>query len=398
MVLEDICEFIVDCPHSTAPDEGRGYPIIRTPNVGKGRLILDGVQKVSKETYDKRNVRAVPQKDDIIFAREAPAGNVAIVKDGEQVCLGQRTVLIRPDKSKVYPDFLAYYILAPQQQYELLGTANGATVAHVNIPVIKSLPVDLPSLEDQVKIADILKAYDDLIETNQKQIRLLEEATQRIYKLWFKEFLFPGHDDVDIIEGIPVGWKSGRADDFFDITIGKTPPRAEKKWFVNGGDGVAWASISDMGAAGTYIFNTSEGLTEEAVEKHNMKVVPVGTILLSFKLTLGRVSITTKPMCTNEAIAHFRLNKSTEREYTYSYLKNFEYDTLGNTSSISKAVNSKIIKAMPFVIPSEGILEKYSALVAPLLDEVFNKQSQNLQLAEARDRLLPKLMSGEMEL
>lgn len=398
MTLNDICELIVDCPHSTAKDEGEGFPLIRTPNIGRGRLILDDVHRVSKEVYDKRNARAVPQDDDLILAREAPAGNVAIVKDGEQVCLGQRTVLIRPDKSKVYPDFLAYYILAPQQQYELLGTANGATVAHVNIPVIKSLPVDLPSLEDQVKIADILKAYDDLIETNQKQIRLLEEATQRIYKLWFKEFLFPGHDDVDIIEGIPVGWKSGRADDFFDITIGKTPPRAEKKWFVNGGDGVAWASISDMGAAGTYIFNTSEGLTEEAVEKHNMKVVPVGTILLSFKLTLGRVSITTKPMCTNEAIAHFRLNKSTEREYTYSYLKNFEYDTLGNTSSISKAVNSKIIKAMPFVIPSEGILEKYSALVAPLLDEVFNKQSQNLQLAEARDRLLPKLMSGEMEL
>ena len=398
MTLNDICELIVDCPHSTAKDEGEGFPLIRTPNIGRGRLILDDVHRVSKEVYDKRNARAVPQDDDLILAREAPAGNVAIVKDGEQVCLGQRTVLIRPDKSKVYPDFLAYYILAPQQQYELLGTANGATVAHVNIPVIKSLPVDLPSLEDQVKIADILKAYDDLIETNQKQIRLLEEATQRIYKLWFKEFLFPGHDDVDIIEGIPVGWKSGRADDFFDITIGKTPPRAEKKWFVNGGDGVAWASISDMGAAGTYIFNTSEGLTEEAVEKHNMKVVPVGTILLSFKLTLGRLSITTKPMCTNEAIAHFRLNKSTEREYTYSYLKNFEYDTLGNTSSISKAVNSKIIKAMPFVIPSEGILEKYSALVAPLLDEVFNKQSQNLQLAEARDRLLPKLMSGEMEL
>ena len=398
MTLNDICELIVDCPHSTAKDEGEGFPLIRTPNIGRGRLILDDVHRVSKEVYDKRNARAVPQDDDLILAREAPAGNVAIVKDGEQVCLGQRTVLIRPDKSKVYPDFLAYYILAPQQQYELLGTANGATVAHVNIPVIKSLPVDLPSLEGQVKIADILKAYDDLIETNQKQIRLLEEATQRIYKLWFKEFLFPGHDDVEIIEGIPVGWKSGRADDFFDITIGKTPPRAEKKWFVNGGDGVAWASISDMGAAGTYIFNTSEGLTEEAVEKHNMKVVPVGTILLSFKLTLGRVSITTKPMCTNEAIAHFRLNKSTEREYTYSYLKNFEYDTLGNTSSISKAVNSKIIKAMPFVIPSEGILEKYSALVAPLLDEVFNKQSQNLQLAEARDRLLPKLMSGEMEL
>ena len=110
MTLNDICELIVDCPHSTAKDEGEGFPLIRTPNIGRGRLILDDVHRVSKEVYDKRNARAVPQDDDLILAREAPAGNVAIVKDGEQVCLGQRTVLIRPDKSKVYPDFLAYYI------------------------------------------------------------------------------------------------------------------------------------------------------------------------------------------------------------------------------------------------------------------------------------------------
>lgn len=97
MVLEDVCELIADCPHTTAPDEGEGYPLIRTPNVGKGRLLLEGVHRVSKDIYDKRNMRAIPQKDDIIFAREAPAGNAALIREGQEVCLGQRTVLIRPD-------------------------------------------------------------------------------------------------------------------------------------------------------------------------------------------------------------------------------------------------------------------------------------------------------------
>ena len=106
MILNDICEFIVDCPHTTAPDEGVGYPLIRTPNIGKGRLNLNGVHRVSEEVYRSRIQRGIPQDDDLIFAREAPPGNVAIVKNGEKVCLGQRTVLLRPDKRKVIPDYL----------------------------------------------------------------------------------------------------------------------------------------------------------------------------------------------------------------------------------------------------------------------------------------------------
>lgn len=220
MVLNDICEFIVDCPHSTAPNEGEGYPIIRTPNVGRGRLILDGVQRVSKATYDKRNIRAVPQKDDIIFAREAPAGNAAIIRAGQEVCLGQRTVLIRPDKKKVCPQFLAYYILAPKQQYELLGTANGATVAHVNIPIIRNMPVNLPKIEIQERIAEILSSYDDLIENNKKQIKLLEEAAERLYREWFVDLHFPRYENTEIIDGVPEGWKRKRLVDIADIQYG----------------------------------------------------------------------------------------------------------------------------------------------------------------------------------
>ena len=119
--LKDVCEFIVDCPHSTAKDEGSGYPLIRTPNIGKGRFNLEGVHRVSENVYKQRNLRATPQDNDLIFAREAPAGNVAIIKNGEKFCLGQRTVLIRPNPQYVSPDFLTYFLLAPQQQYGLLG-------------------------------------------------------------------------------------------------------------------------------------------------------------------------------------------------------------------------------------------------------------------------------------
>lgn len=219
MVLEDVCELIADCPHTTAPDEGKGYPLIRTPNVGKGRLLLEGVHRVSKDIYDKRNMRAIPQKDDIIFAREAPAGNAALIREGQEVCLGQRTVLIRPDCEKVFPKYLVYYLLAPEQQYKLLGTANGATVAHVNLPVIRKMPIELPDIDVQQKIAGYISIYDDLIENNQKQIKLLEEAAQRLYKEWFIDLRFSGYEETEIIDGVPKDWEKKLIGDI----IGKIP-------------------------------------------------------------------------------------------------------------------------------------------------------------------------------
>ena len=162
-LLNEICELIVDCPHSTAYDEGKGYPLVRTPNIGRGRLIYDGMHRVCEDVYNARNARAVPQENDLIFAREATAGNVAIIQKDEKVCLGQRTVLIRPNSKLVDPNFLAYFLLAPKQQYNLLSTANGATVAHVNMPTIRNLKLELPEFSIQKRIATILSRYDSLI-------------------------------------------------------------------------------------------------------------------------------------------------------------------------------------------------------------------------------------------
>ena len=255
----------------------------------------------------------------------------------------------------------------------------------------------IPEYKEQCRIADILSAYDDLIENNQKQIKLLEEAAQRIYKEWFVDLRFPGHENTKIVDGVPEGWKKNCAEKFFEITIGKTPPRTEKRCFTTGKNGIPWVSIADMGNSGMFVLNTAENLTDDAIKQYNVKVIPKNTVLLSFKLTVGRVAIAPNDICTNEAIAHFKGRRECEREYTYFYLKNFHYDELGSTSSISKAVNSKIIKAMPFIMPSEKLLKEYSSKTKDIFDLIICKQKMDNNLKIARDRILHKLMSGEVE-
>ncbi len=188
-----------------------------------------------------------------------------------------------------------------------------------------------------------------------------------------------------------------RADEYFDISIGKTPPRKEPKWFSKCPTDQVWISISDMGNYGLYISNSSEYLTLDAVNKFNVKLIPDNTVILSFKLTIGRIAITDGITTTNEAIAHFKTDKPEINEYLYCYLKSYNYQTMGSTSSIATAVNSKIIKAMPFVVPTDDELMEFHNFASPLFAQIKVFQRQNRQLSQLRDMLLPKLMSGEID-
>jgi type I restriction enzyme, S subunit len=171
--LDDLAVLIVDCEHKTAPTQETGYPSIRTPNIGRGYLLLDGVRRVSEETYQAWTRRAKPEPGDLILAREAPAGNVAIIPEGEFVCLGQRTVLIRPDISKVESNYLANLILHPDMQKKLLSKSTGATVQHVNMRDIRSLKIaKLPNISEQIKIVEHLKAARDKVDTLVNNINL----------------------------------------------------------------------------------------------------------------------------------------------------------------------------------------------------------------------------------
>ena len=379
MILAEVCELIVDCPHSTAKDEGEGYPLIRTPNIGKGRLLYEGVHRVSKTVYDARNFRAVPQDDDLIFAREAPAGNIAIIKNGKKVCLGQRTVLLRPNKKVVNPDFLVYYLLAPAQQYGLIGTANGATVAHVNIPTIRNLKIKLPPMEIQKKIADILSAYDDLIENNQKQIKLLEEAAQRLYKEWFIDLHFPGYESTPITDGIPQGWKKEKIDDVYDIKYGKTLPTTQisdnGEYPVYGANGViGYYSHCNYVDYVTLITSRGNGSGDVSRTHHKKAFITNNSFVVSPK----------------EAFQYCKL------PFTYLLFFNLDFRAI-RTGSAQPQLTNTSISTLNLLMPSKEIvlnfIEKTTAIFEKI--EVLHQSISNA--IEARNRLLPKLMNGEIE-
>lgn len=241
-----------------------------------------------------------------------------------------------------------------------------------------------PPLSIQKKIGKLLSSIDDKIELNSKINNNLEQQVLAIYRNTFVDDENPNRTIC-------------RADEYFDITIGKTPPRKEPQWFSTNPNDITWVSISDMGNCGLYISNSLEQLTLDAIRNHNVKLVPDNTVILSFKLTVGRVAITNGEMTTNEAIAHFKTNKKEINEYLYCYLKTFNYQTMGSTSSIATAVNSKIIKSMPFVVPTNEEIDEFHSVVAPMFKKIKANQLENANLVLLRDALLPKLMSGELD-
>lgn len=234
---------------------------------------------------------------------------------------------------------------------------SGSAIPRIVLKDFKRMPISFPSLKEQKKITNICVLLDEKIQLNN---RINENLEQQVLSLYRNKFDNTSNSERKIC----------RADEYFDISIGKTRPRKEPQWFSTNLQDVTWVSISDMGTCGLYIMRSSEQLTQEAVERHNVKVVPDNTIILSFKLTVGRIAITNGEMTTNEAIAHFKTDKKEINEYLYCYLKCFNYQTMGSTSSIATAVNSKFIKGMPFVVPTNAELEEFHDFAAPMFAKI----------------------------
>ena len=378
---------------------GSGYPFIAFKDVFNNFFLprqFDGLVQTTTPEQDSYSVK----RGDVLITRtsetydELGMSSVALC-DYPHATYNGFCKRLRPVTDSVLPEFIGYYLRTPQFRNEFQKFSSMTTRASLKNENLLSMQITLPPMPEQRRISDILFAYDELIEDNRRQIELLEEAAPRLYKEWFIDFKFPGCENVAIIDGLPEGWKTVSASKFAEISIGKTPSRKISEYFCM--DGVPWASVRDLGNACAFIAQTSESLTNEAIDVCNVKIVPEGTILLSFKLTVGRVSIAMRPMATNEAIAHFKYSDPTLREYLFEYLSSFHYSRLGSTSSISVAINSSIVKAMPIVVPNAGVLSDFHYVCGPLFDQIKALVQQTSLLSEARNRLLPKLMSGEIE-
>ncbi|HDL3083019.1 TPA: restriction endonuclease subunit S, partial [Mannheimia haemolytica] len=312
---------------------------------------------------------------------------------GKKMLHNQRIGLVEFLDNELDKEYLYFLMRTKEYRHQILSTATGATVHHTSPSKILDFEFEKPDLQTQKLIAQYLMILEEKIQLNTQTNQTLEAIAQAIFKSWFVDFdpvrakaqaildgktsdeanlsamaVFSGKAIEDLSqteyqelweiadafpsefgdEGLPIGWKFNQADNLFDVGIGKTPPRKESEWFSDNANDTEWISIKDMGNQGLFITESSEYLKVEAVDKFNIKRIPENTVILSFKLTVGRVSITTKETTTNEAIAHFKIPSSSNlsSEFLYCYLKNFDFNNLGSTSSIATAVNSKMIKEM----------------------------------------------------
>ncbi len=398
--LSDYLETVIDYRGKTPAKADKGILTLSAKSVKMGEIDYSQAYFISKETYKEFMVRGFPKVGDILMTTEAPLGCIAKL-DRDDVSVAQRLLTLRGKEKQLDNDYLMYYLMSPIGQYELLSRASGSTVQGIKRSEFEKIDIVMPtSYDEQKEIASILSSFDKKIELLKEQNQTLETMAQTIFKEWFVDFNYP-NATVEMIDSemgeIPKGWRVGRIGDEFDITIGRTPPRQESQWFSEVPQGMKWASIKDMGNAGVYIFNTSEYIVDEAIVKFNIPIIPENTTILSFKMTVGKVSITTEKMLSNEAIAHMKIKKDSylTSEYIYLFLLNLNFNTLGSTSSIVTAINTAIIKKIRFLIPDEFSMNNFTNLIIPIFTKIKNNSKQIQTLEETRDSLLPKLMSGQ---
>ncbi|MEI0557313.1 restriction endonuclease subunit S [Brachyspira intermedia] len=394
---------------------GLAFKNINFTDIGKPVIkiaeLKNGITSQTKFTQDIFDDSVYLTKGDMLFSWSGnPETSIDVfyydLPDG---WLNQHIFKITT-KDDVFYEYFFYILKYLKPNFTVIATNKQTTgLGHVTINDLKRIKIKLPPLEEQKKIASILSSLDDKIELNNRMNKILEETAQTIFKEWFINFNFPNEEGKPykksggkMIESelgeIPEGWEVDILSNIFDISIGKTPPRKETECFSNNDKDMKWVSISDMGKSGLYLLDTSEYLTLDAVNKYNVIIVPKDTIILSFKLTIGRVSIVYEDMTTNEAIAHIKTNNKKLNEYTYFYLKNFKYSTLGSTSSIAQAVNSKLIKSIKFMLPDTNILNDFHLKTKDIFNKIKYNQIENQKLAGIRDSILPKLMSGEIRI
>jgi type I restriction enzyme S subunit len=286
---------------------------------------------------------------------------------------------------------------------------------------MQGLDLLLPPLREQDEILKVIKSVDDRITLLRETNATLESVAQALFKSWFVDFdpvrakmegrapegmneataaLFPDGFEESELGLVPMGWATRTMADVSIVGIGKTPPRKEQHWFSESPNDMRWVSIRDMGATGVYAARTSEFLTREAVEKFNVRCVPDNTVLMSFKMTIGRVAITDGEMTTNEAIAHFKLilDGPLTTEYIYLHLKQFDFSTLSSTSSIADAVNSKGVREIPILVPTPNVIAVFQEKIGAVFAKLKNAEQEIQTLTNLRDTLLPRLISGQLRL
>lgn len=389
--LGDICESISDGDHLPPPKSVDGIPFVTISNVNSSNQFdFKNTMFVPQEYYEKLDEKRKPRINDILYSVVGSFGIPVFIKENRPFVFQRHIAILRPNESRIHPRYLYYKMLSKDFYMKADAVAIGAAQRTISLTSLRNMEISIPCKDSQKRIADILSAYDNLIENNQKQIKLLEEAAQRLYKQWFIDLRFPGHETTPIVDGLPQGWRKGcLADIVRDVGINEKKENRTNYSYYLPIDCLPKKSLTYMD------FNNIE-LAESSLVAFSENDIVFGAMRPYFhKVVVARDPGLTRSTC-------FVINTLKQSMWSYAVMLLFDAETIKYATKISVGTTMPYVRwkdfiSMPILIPHENVTKDFNRIICPIIDRLKKISKQNINLKQARDRLLPKLMNGELE-
>ena len=394
--LIDVLDTLIDYRGKTPKKTAFGVPLITAKIIKNGRIETPS-EFISLNDYDSWMVRGFPKVGDVVLTTEAPLGEVAQLDDAN-IALAQRVVTLRGKSGVLDNTYLKYYFLSNVGHQRLKARETGTTVTGIKQSELREVIVDVPPYEIQVRISNILKSLDDKIEVNRKINENLEQQAQALFKSWFVDFEpFKNGEFIESELGmIPKGWRVGTLEEVGDVVGGGTPSKSKSEYYTD--NGIAWLTPKDLSVSKDKFTSHGEiDITELGYKSSSAKLMPKGTVLFSSRAPIGYISIAKNEICTNQGFKSV-VPKLAGTAFIYYFLKTSTKEIENKaTGSTFKEASGSLMKSLALIIPPITIFNQFEEVIKPYFDQQELIEDESRRLAELRDTLLPKLMSGEIK-
>ena len=398
--LEDVTEKVGS---GATPKGGKesyrnsGISLIRSLNIYDYVFNYDNLAFISDDQASKlRNV--IVEEDDILLnITGASVARCTIVPSSVLPArVNQHVAIIRLKKKLVNPRFLLYTLNSGSYKNYLLNIAQtGATREALTKDDILNFNIPVPPKSLQDRIADILSAYDELIDNNNRRIALLEQMAEQIYKEWFVRFRFPGYENTKLVKGIPEGWEVVKIKDIYNTSSGGTPSRKDYLNYQNGT--INWVKTGEL--KDSFVFDSEEKITDKGVQSSSAKLFPSNTVIVAmYGATIGQLGILVNSAATNQACCALLPKADTFSPwYIYFFLKNYRAELVGmSMGAAQQNISQNEIRKVNILKPVSYVLEKFNKNIEPIFECIKTLKSKNTVLKNTRDLLLPRLISGQL--
>ena len=367
-----------------------GTSLIRSQNVYNLSFDYNGLTHITEDAANKLKGVTVFNEDILLnITGDSVARTCIVPKEVLPARVNQHVAIIRTDRKKMNWRFLNYYLASPKMQAHMLSLAvgKGASRNALTKQMIENFEVPYPPLSTQHRIANILSRYDSLIENYQKQIKLLEEAAQRLYKEWFVDLRFPGHENTNIIDGVPEGWEKKKLYEIAEVVMGSSP---KSEFYNNDKQGLPFHQ--GVGSYGTRFVDDNVYSTSIT------RLAEPNSILFSVRAPVGRLNITKNKIIIGRGLAAMNHKDGSQSFLFYMLKERFFIDNIIGNGSIFASISKVELLDQEFIVPPMKTIKAFESLASKLDKKIQGVDTQLRLLTEARDRLLPKLMNGEMEI